>query len=370
MVERVDCVVIGAGVVGLAVARSLALRNREVLVLEDTPRIGSGISSRNSEVIHAGIYYPPGSLKAQLCREGRDKLYAYCEQRGVPHSRCGKIVVACSLEQEAELERIRARAEANNVTDLCSMELTELRELEPDIHATKALFSPATGIVDIHALMLSFRGDIENSEGTVICRSPVVDGYAGDGGVFLQVAGEQPCAIHARSVVNSAGLSAPALARCIGVAADCIPTQHLSIGHYYALTGKSPFRHLIYPATNQFGGLGVHVTLDLAGQARFGPDARWIDATNYTFDDSQFEAFADAIRLYYPALEATMLAQGYTGIRPKLSGRGDPFADFRIDGPSHHRMRGLINLFGIESPGLTASLAIADYVSDLIENES
>jgi L-2-hydroxyglutarate oxidase LhgO len=368
MVDRVDCVVIGAGVVGLAAARSLALRNREVLVLEEAPVIGSGVSSRNSEVIHAGIYYPPGSLKARLCRQGRERLYAYCEQRGVPHRRCGKIIVACNLRQESELERIAARARDNDVTDLRSMDLAELRDLEPDVRATKALFSPATGIIDSHELMLSLRGDIESRGGTVICRSSVVGGYGADDGVHLQVAGDEPCMIHARDVVNSAGLNAPLVASRIGVAADCIPRQHLCIGHYYVLGGSSPFRHLVYPATNQAGGLGVHVTLDLAGQARFGPDARWIDTVDYTFDDSQVQAFIDAIKLYYPDLDAARLTPGYTGIRPKLSGRGEPFADFQIDGRRVHGMAGLINLFGIESPGLTASLAIGEYIANLIED--
>lgn len=364
MTEPVDCVVIGAGVVGLSVARALATKGREVLVLEAADLIGSGTSSRNSEVIHAGIYYDPGSLKARLCREGRDRLYAYCAERGVPHARCGKLVIAARPHQREQLQRIDDLAKANAVDDLEWLDTRALTDREPAIEGVAALHSPSTGIVDSHALMLSLQGDLEAEGGMVILRAPVVGGLASEDGIRLDVGGEELFSLTARSVVNCAGLDAQQVARSIaGLPPQHVPRRWLAKGHYYTLSGKPPFRHLIYPVPED-GGLGVHVTLDLGGQAKFGPDVRWIDEVAYEFDDTRRDAFVAAIRSYFPGLSEERLQPGYTGIRPKLSGPGEAAADFRIDGPAVHGVEGLVNLFGIESPGLTSALAIADLAAE------
>lgn len=359
MTESVEAVVVGAGVVGLAVARALALAGREVIVLERNGAIGEETSSRNSEVIHAGIYYAPGSLKARLCRQGKEMLYAYCAERGIAHKRCGKLIVAAHEGQISTLETLRANAAANDVTDLRWLSPADIQNLEPNIRVVRALFSPSTGIVDSHGLMLNLQGDLENHGGMVALHAPVQSIRTTEDGFLLSTGGAEPMTLSARLVVNAAGLGAQALAASMqGVSP---PPLVLAIGHYYSLSGKSPFHHLVYPVPED-GGIGVHVTLDLAGQARFGPDVRWIDQVNYAFDDSRREAFIAAIRQYYPNLDEGRLQPAYTGIRPKLTGPGQPAADFHIDGPERHGVTGLVHLFGIESPGLTSSLAIAEEV--------
>ena len=366
MTERVQCVVIGAGVVGLAVARALALAGREVIVLEAAEGIGTHTSSRNSEVIHAGIYYTQGSLKARLCVAGKHKLYDYCAQHGVPHRRVGKIVVAAEDAEVDALKSYVAKAAANGVDDLRWLSRDELRELEPEVRCVAGFLSPSTGIIDSHALMLALQGDAEEHGANIVFFSPVESGEVRAGEIWLRVGGTEPITLACNSVVNSAGLFAQEVARAIaGVPPASIPPQHFAKAHYYALSGKSPFHRLVYPvASHAF--LGVHVTLDLAGQARFGPDISWIDRVDYAFDHSREPLFYEAIRRYYPGLKDGQLTPGYTGIRPKVSGPKDPAADFVIQGPKDHGVPGLVNLYGIESPGLTASLAIAEGVRDLL----
>ena len=366
MTDRVDAVVIGAGVVGLAVARELALAGREVIVLEAEESIGNHTSSRNSEVIHAGIYYPKGSLKARLCVQGKELLYDYCRTRGIAHANCGKVLVAT---REAEIPVVMGyidKALANGVTDLRRISLDELRELEPAVRAVAAVYSPSTGIIDSHALMLSYQGDLEQHGGAVVFRSPVLGGAVGDRGITLEVGGTEPMTIACSLLVNSAGLFAPQLARALrGLPAHTIPPQYFAKGHYYILSGRSPFRRLVYPMAGP-GFLGVHVTVDLGGQARFGPDIDWIDGVDYAFDAAREPLFYAAIRQYYPALKDGQLQPGYTGIRPKISGPNEAAADFVMQGPQTHGVPGLVNLYGIESPGLTASLSIAQYVHALV----
>ena len=370
MVEPVDCVVIGAGVVGLAAAAALAGAGREVLVLEATAQIGSETSSRNSEVIHAGIYYPQGSLKARLCREGKDALYAFCAARGVPHSRLGKLIVAADESQCERLTAIEAAARANEVSDLAWLDAAEIRRLEPEIVGHRGLFSPSTGIVDSHSLMVALEGELSSLGGMVVLRAPVTRGRASEGTIALSIGGDEPIEIVARSVVNAAGLGAQAVASAIvGVPATAIPPRHLAIGHYFRMTGRAPFRHLVYPVPVP-GGLGIHLTLDLGGQAKFGPDIRWIDSLDYGFDESLLPSFADSIRRYYPALDEARLHPDYTGIRPKIAAEGQANADFRIDDASVHGVEGLVNLFGIESPGLTACLAIGQHVARLLSPQN
>jgi L-2-hydroxyglutarate oxidase LhgO len=362
MSEQVDCVVIGAGVVGLAIARAFALRGREVIVLEAEESIGNHTSSRNSEVIHAGIYYPEGSLKARLCVQGKQLLYPYCRERGIPFDNCGKVLVATS---EAEIPAVLGyidKANANGVHDLRPISLDELRDLEPAVRAVAAVFSPSTGIIDSHALMLALQGDLENNGGAVVFLSPTLGGTVTREGIVLRVGGSEPMELACKTVINSAGLLAPQVARSIaGIPEHTIPPQYFAKGHYYTMSGKSPFRRLVYPMAGH-GFLGVHVTVDLGGQARFGPDIEWIDRVDYSFNNAREPLFYAAIRQYYPALKDGALHPGYTGIRPKISGPAESAADFLIQGPSEHGVAGLVNLYGIESPGLTASLAIADYV--------
>jgi L-2-hydroxyglutarate oxidase LhgO len=366
MTERVDAVVIGAGVVGLAVARELALAGREVIVLEAEESIGNHTSSRNSEVIHAGIYYPTGSLKARLCVAGKKKLYAYCTQRGIPHLNCGKVLVATNQAQIPIVLGYIDKAIANGVHDLRQISLEELRELEPAVEAVAAVFSPSTGIVDSHAFMLALQGDLEQTGGTVVFRSPILGGEVITDAIRLDVGGREPMSVCCNLLVNSAGLFAPQVARTIrGIPQPSIPPQYFAKGHYYTLSGKSPFRRLVYPMAGA-GFLGVHVTVDLGGQARFGPDIDWIEGIDYSFDDLRTPLFYQAIRLYYPALKDGALQSGYTGIRPKISGPKEPAADFMIQGPSDHGVPALVNLYGIESPGLTASLAIAEQVRQVL----
>jgi len=368
--ERVDCIVIGAGVVGLAVARRLALDGREVVVIEAEDAIGTHTSSRNSEVIHAGIYYAPGSLKARLCVPGRQALYAYCEAHGVAHRRCGKLIVAASDEQRPALDKLRAQALANGVDDLRELPGALAREMEPELSCVAALLSPSTGIIDSHAYMLALQGDAEARGAALVLRSPVEGGRAGSGGIELEVGGEQRTRIGARWVVNSAGLHAQRVAASLaGFPAAQVPPCHYAKGNYYTLAGRAPFSRLIYPIP-EAAGLGVHLTLDLAGQARFGPDVEWIDAIDYRVDPRRADAFYREIRRYWPRLPEGALAPGYSGIRPKLQAPGEPARDFLIQGPKDHGIAGLVNLFGIESPGLTASLAIADHVLGLLNAPS
>jgi L-2-hydroxyglutarate oxidase LhgO len=366
-VERVDTVVIGAGVVGLACARALALGGREVVVLEAEGAIGTATSSRNSEVIHAGIYYPPGSLKAKLCVAGKLALYRYLGERGLPHRRCGKLIVAAEPSQIAYLDKLRAQAQANGVHDLRALTKQEAKVLEPELACVAALESPSTGIIDSHAYMLALQGDAENAGTTVAFRSPVLSGRIRDDGIELEVGGAEGTRLLARQVVNSAGLFAPQVASSIeGFPRAHVPPSRLCKGNYFSLAGRSPFSRLIYPVPEK-AGLGVHLTIDLAGQARFGPDVEWIDRIDYAVDVRRGERFYRAIRTYWPGLRDGALQPAYSGIRPKIQENPDePARDFMIEGPRDHGVPGLVNLFGIESPGLTAALAIAGRVGELL----
>jgi len=360
--DSVDAVVIGAGAVGLAVARALALSGREVIVLEAEDAIGTHTSSRNSEVIHAGIYYPKDSLKARSCVEGRRRLYAYCASHGVPHRRCGKLIVAAEASQLEALESIRLRALANGVDDIVWLSREQTLALEPALSAVASLHSPSTGIVDSHALMLAFLGDAESNGTMLALRSPLERAQLQGSGIVLQVGGAEPMRLRARCVVNCAGLRAPSLARRIeGYPPQQAPGEYYAKGNYYALTGRAPFSRLVYPVPEP-GGLGVHVTLDLAGQARFGPDVEWVERIDYQVDPRRGERFYAAIRRYWPALPEGALVPAYAGIRPKIVPQGAPAADFVVQGPREHGVPGLVQLFGIESPGLTASLALAEEV--------
>ncbi|MFI4880212.1 MAG: NAD(P)/FAD-dependent oxidoreductase [Steroidobacterales bacterium] len=361
---RVDAVIIGAGVVGLAVARALAQRGREVLVLEAQSAIGTGTSSRNSEVIHSGIYYPTESLKARLCVSGREALYRYCAAKGVPHGRVGKVIVATSADEVPVLAKYRSQAAANGVRDLLDLTAEQVTAMEPAVQCVAGLFAPSTGIVDSHALMLSYQADLEASGGTVLCGSAVVAGELRDREIVLQIGDAQAVELSAGLVVNAAGLDAQQVSTQLGVAAEAVPRRYLAKGHYFALSGRAPFQHLVYPIANS-AGLGVHVTLDLAGAVRFGPDVHWTESLDYAFEEGLREEFARAIRLYYPQLDATRLHPSYTGIRPKISGPTQPAADFCIRGPSAHAGRPYAALYGIESPGLTASLSLAELVAGL-----
>ncbi|VVE14009.1 FAD-dependent oxidoreductase [Pandoraea capi] len=362
--DKVDCVVIGAGVVGLAVARAMAQAGREVVVLESGRAIGTGTSSRNSEVIHGGIYYPPGSRKATLCVEGKHRLYEFCASHGVEHRRCGKLIVATTDHQVGELEVIAANARASGVDDLRWLSAGEVAQLEPELHAFGALLSPSTGIVDSHGFMLALQGDAENA-GTMLAFDARVTcaRVGGLDGIELDVETDGVTStLLAATVINSAGLHAVDIARRFeGLPSEHIPQRYYAKGSYFTCAQRAPFTHLIYPVPEP-GGLGVHLTLDLGGQARFGPNVEWVDDIDYTVNPSDGDGFYEAVRRYWPTLADGALQPGYAGIRPKISGPGEPAADFRIDGPAVHGVAGLVNLFGIESPGLTASLAIAEAV--------
>ena len=361
-----DAVVIGAGVVALAVARALALSGREVIVLEGEKAIGTHTSSRNSEVIHAGIYYPAGSWKARLCVAERRALYAYAAENGIAHQRLGKLIVATTDQEIPALQGYLDRALANGVEGMAWLDGAEARALEPAVLCARALWSGTTGIVDAHGLMAAFKRDAEAQGAVVVLRAPVVGARVEDGGITVDTGGAEPASIRCGAVINSAGLWAQEVARSIaGLPAAAIPPCHYAKGHYFTLAGRSPFRHLVYPVA-VVGGLGIHVTLDLAGEARFGPDVEWVDGVDYSFDESRQPQFEAAIRRYWPGLPAGGLRPGYTGVRPKLGPAGNAAQDFVIQGPRDHGVPGLINLFGIESPGLTASLALADQVTSLL----
>ena len=368
--DRVQTVVVGAGVVGLAVARELARAGREVVILEQAERFGSGVSARNSEVIHAGLYYPPGSLKARLCVEGRQRLYDYCAGRAIPHRRCGKLVVATDPGQRADLERIEATARAAGVDDLQWLSGEEARALEPALHCAHALLSPSTGIVDSHALMLSLLGEAEAAGASLALRSRVSAIETAGRAFLLTVEVEGAAfALECGELINSAGLGAPSLAAAIrGLPAQFAPQPHLAKGSYFSLAGRCPFSRLIYPVPDE-AGLGVHLTLDLGGQAKFGPDVEWVDREAYDVDPRRAEGFYAAVRRYWPGLPPGALQPAYAGIRPKIVGPGEPAADFVIAGPQDHGTGGLVNLLGIESPGLTAALAIACVVRAQLDAE-
>jgi L-2-hydroxyglutarate oxidase LhgO len=363
--ERVDCVVVGAGVVGIAVARALALVGREVIILEAAEGIGTETSSRNSEVIHAGIYYPKHSLMARFCVQGRRALYAFCTERGVPFNNCGKLIVATDAAEAERLAGIKARAEANGVEGMRLLTAGEARAMEPNLRCTAALLSPTTGVVDSHAYMLALQGEAEHAGAVFVFHSPVTGGRAIGEGVEIAVGGAEPMQLRCNLLVNSAGLHAPALARSIaGMPSQLIPGEYYAKGNYFTLSGRSPFARLIYPVPVP-GGLGVHLTLDLGGQARFGPDVEWIERIDYTVDARRADGFYAAVRRYWPALKDGALQPGYSGIRPKIVPSGAPAQDFVVQGPQVHGIPGLVHLFGIESPGLTAAVALAQHVRDL-----
>jgi L-2-hydroxyglutarate oxidase LhgO len=364
MVDSVDCVVVGAGVVGLACAARLARGGREVLVLEQHRQIGTETSSRNSEVIHAGIYYPTDSLKARLCVPGKEALYRHCEEFHVPFRRCGKIIVATSAAQLDVLRAYQRSAVANGLEPLRWLTAAQVRQLEPEVHSVGGIFSPTTGIIDSHAYMESLVGAIESGGGVIAFETRLEAAVTnGDGSLRLVTDAME---LEARVLINATGLSAPDVARRLPHGDVRLPRAHYAKGHYYTLSGRSPFTHLVYPIAEP-GGLGVHVTIDLSDQAKFGPDVTWIDAPDYTFDDTRRETFAAAIRRYYPGLDATRLTPGYTGIRPKLGDAASGAGDFLILGPQVHGVPGVVHLLGIESPGLTASLAIADMVANCLD---
>lgn len=369
-IDSVDAIVIGAGVVGLAVARALALQGREVMVLEAANAIGTGISARNSEVIHSGMYYPTRSLKASLCVQGRAQLVAYCKERGIAHRLCGKLIVATKSSQIPKLKAIQDQALANGVTDVRWLSAQEAMAMEGALKCVAALLSPGTGIVDSHGLMLSFQGDLENAGGMVVLNAAVEsvdldsDKTSCPQHLVSMVDGS---VLATRTLINAAGLIALALAhQFTGLAPQHIPTAYYAKGNYFTLNSQAPFRHLIYPVPES-AGLGVHLTLDLGGQAKFGPDVQWVDTPDdFQVDASRADAFYAAVRTYWPALPDGALQSGYAGIRPKISGPQSSAADFLIQGPETHGVPGLVNLFGMESPGLTSSMAIADWVTKLL----
>jgi len=365
---EVDCVVIGAGVVGLAIARELALAGREVFLIEQHSTIGQETSSRNSEVIHAGIYYPQGSLKAFHCVRGRDLLYEYCAAHEIAHRQIGKVIVAVTSEETAVLERYLQGARANGAGELERLSVSELRALEPNVTGVMGLLSSKTGIIDSHGFMESLLSDFELANGVFVRQTQVIQGRIQDNGIQLRIRDQEDSEVRARWVINCAGLHASQLAlKICGVPQELIPRTQYAIGHYYSLRGPSPFGRLVYPIAPK-GGLGIHVTLDLAGRCRFGPDIRWIDRLDYRFDDSRKSDFVQAIAHYFPAIQEADLEPGYTGIRPKIGGPQNPNADFCIQTSQEHSVKGLVNLLGIESPGLTASLSLAQSIKKIVSS--
>ena len=368
--DQIECVIIGAGVVGLSIARALALEGRDILIIEKEDAFGLHTSSRNSEVIHAGIYYPKDSLKAHLCVRGKEMLYEYCDLRGIPYKRIGKLIVAT---EDFEIETVKqyiTKASDNGVEDLIYLSHNEVAELEPEVISVGAVFSPSTGIIDSHAYMLSLLGDTENAGGVVVYQTSIASIKPEEDGFNVKTEGLNAHEIKAKIVINAAGLYACDVARTTAdLDENLIPQPYYAKAHYYSLSGHNPFKHLVYPVARQ-ASLGVHVTVDMAGAARFGPDIAWIEGIDYSFDNSREELFYDAIRRYWPAVNRDQLQPGYTGIRPKISGPNEPAADFLIQSSKDHQIKGLINLFGIEAPGLTSSLALAEMVRQLIESEA
>ena len=363
--DRVHTIVVGAGVIGLAIARALALGGREVLVLEAAGSFGTETSSRNSEVVHAGVYYPPGSLKAQLCVEGRRLLYAYCAGHGVPVRNCGKFIVGTEPGQEAKLAGTLERARANGVEDIDWIAPADAMRAEPGLRCVAALDSRTTGIVDSHAFMLALLGEFENAGGVLAMHAPVSRVACEPSGWVVHTGGDAAFALGCDVLVNAAGLHAQAVAAFIeSLPKEYVPKRYLARGCYFSLSGRAPFSRLIYPVPVD-GGLGVHLTLDMGRQAKFGPDVEWIEHIDYRVDASRSAGFYAEIRAYWPALLDGALQPSYAGIRPKLSGPGEPPADFLISGPETHGVPRLINLFGIESPGLTSALAIAERVKNI-----
>jgi len=356
----IECIIVGAGVVGLAIAKEFAQAGREVMLIEAADAIGTGTSSRNSEVIHAGIYYPAGSLKARLCVQGRELLYGYCNERNIPHKRLGKLIVATSDDEIPKLADIQSKARANGVLDLEILTAAQAQALEPALRCTAALLSPSTGIIDSHALMLAYQGDAENAGAQCVFNTPLLSGSVRpEGGFVLQFGGDEPMELSCNVLINSAGLHAPSLARKIaGIPPATIPREYLCKGNYFSLQGRAPFTRLIYP-TPHHAGLGVHLSLDMGGQVKFGPDVEWVEKEDYSVDPSRCEGFYDAVRSYWPDIKDGTLTPTYCGLRPKISGPDEPAADFMIADSTLHGIKGLVNLFGIESPGLTSSLAIA-----------
>jgi len=365
--EKADCVVVGAGVIGLAVARALALAGREVLVLEAHDCIGSEISSRNSEVIHAGIYYPAGSLKAKFCVQGRKQLYNYCEEHHVPFKRCGKLIIATDEQQQSNLQPMLEKARNNGVDDIVCLDKNEMQRREPQVKCVSALWSPSTGLIDSHGYMLALQADLENAGGIIIFNTRVTAGSGTNRSPELAVTSSgSSFRLTANTVVNCAGLGGDKLAHAIdGIKRQTLPVYHYAKGNYFTYSGKSPFTSLIYPLPNEYG-LGIHATHDMAGNLRFGPDVEWIDEIDYEVDPRRSGMFYEAIRSYWPDLMDKTLLPAYAGIRPKLNRLGSPAADFAIQDETEHGVAGLINLFGIESPGLTSSLALADHVSEML----
>ena len=366
MTDTVDTIIIGAGVVGLAIARRMAMAGHEVVVLEAEDAIGTGISSRNSEVIHAGIYYPEGSLKGELCRPGRDALYDYCQSHGIPFKRIGKLIVATAENEIHALDDLLVKAEANGVDDLERLSANQAQALEPQLACFGAILSPSTGILDSHAYMLALQGDAEALGGVVALSSPFDGGALFDDTITVRVGGAEPTALRCRQFINAAGLGANAVAAGLkGFPRESVPPLYYAKGNYFTLTGKSPFQRMIYPVPVE-AGLGTHSSTDLGGQTKFGPDVEWIEEPDYVVDPARAEKFAIAIRRYWPGLPDGALQPGYVGIRPKLVPQGVPRGDWVIHGPETHGAAGIVNLYGIESPGLTASLAIADYAAGML----
>jgi len=374
MTETIDCAVIGAGVVGLAIARALALSGRDVIILESADAIGTGTSSRNSEVIHAGIYYPNNSLKALMCVRGRKLLYEYCQSHGVEHRRIGKLLVATTDDQLEPLDKLRASAAANGVDDLEAVDGALLKKMEPELRAVGAYLSPSTGIIDSHGLMLSYQGDAEDAGAMIAFNSPVIKGHIENNAITLSIGGAEPMALSCQTVINSAGLFAQHIAASLdGMPRERVPPCHFAKGNYFTLSGRAPFSRPIYPIP-EAAGLGIHLTLDLGGQAKFGPDVEWIndkpwleDANHianidYTVDPLRNPRFYEAIRTYWPGLPDDALLPGYAGMRPKIQAPDEAAKDYMIQGPNDHGVNGLVNLYGIESPGLTSSLAIAEEI--------
>ena len=380
--EQVDTVVIGAGVVGLAVARALALSGREVMVIEKEVAVGQGVSSRNSEVVHGGLYYPTGSLKAKLCVRGKELLYAYCAKRGLPYQQCGKLIVATDASQMEKLAKIEAQAAANGVP-VQRLSSAQAKAIEPELECLAALLSPTTGIVSAHDLMTALQGDLENAGGMVALATQVesVRFFKGNealSGVLIAQsamdsgANAEQIELGFHHLINATGLYAPLLARRFeGLQSEHIPPAHFAKGNYYSLAGKAPFKHLIYPIP-EAAGLGVHLTLDLGGQAKFGPDVQWLegidspDHIDYSVDPRRADGFYAEVRKYWPGLRDGQLTPSYSGVRPKITAPHEAAADFVIQGQATHGVRGLVNLFGIESPGLTSCMAIGEEVVQVI----